>query len=90
MRFKGPTSKTLIFWSNTTTLPAPVIAHLYKNRWQVELFFKWIEQHLRIKKFLGPGENAVEMQVWCAIASYVLIAIVKKVLQLRFSNYTFL
>ena len=76
--------------TNNTTLPAPVIAQLYKNRWQVELFFKWIKQHLRIKKFLGPSENAVKTRVGCAIATYVLIAIVKKELQLKSSLYTFL
>ena len=89
VRFKDPlTGKTLIFLTNNTTLPAPVIAQLYKNRWQVELFFKWIKQHLRIKKFLGTSENAVKTQVWCAIATYVLIAIVKKELQLDASLYT--
>jgi hypothetical protein len=89
VRFKDPnTGKTLIFLTNNTTLPAPVIAHLYKNRWQVELFFKWIKQHLRIKRFLGNSENAVKTQVWCAIATYVLIAIVKKELQLKSSLYT--
>ena len=89
VRFKDPlTGKTLIFLSNNTALPAPVIAQLYKNRWQVELFFKWIKQHLRIKKFLGTSENAVKSQVWCAIATYVLIAIVKKELQLDASLYT--
>ena len=89
VRFKDPLSgKTLIFLTNNTTLPAPVIAQLYKNRWQVELFFKWIKQHLRIKKFLGTSENAVKSQVWCAIATYVLIAIVKKELQLDASLYT--
>ena len=89
VRFKDPeTGKTLILLTNNTTLPAPVIAQLYKNRWQVELFFKWIKQHLRIKKFLGTSENAVKTQVWCAIATYVLIAIVKKELQLESSLYT--
>jgi len=89
VRFKDPeTGKTLIFLTNNTTLPASVIAQLYKNRWQVELFFKWIKQHLRIKKFLGTSENAVKTQVWCAIATYVLIAIVKKELQLESSLYT--
>jgi len=89
VRFKDPlTGKTLIFLTNNTTLPAPVIAQLYKNRWQVELFFKWIKQHLRIKRFLGTSENAVKTQVWCAIATYVLIAIVKKELQLNASLYT--
>ena len=89
VRFKDPMSgKTLVFLTNNTTLPAHVIAQLYKNRWQVELFFKWIKQHLRIKRFLGTSENAVKTQVWCAIATYVLIAIVKKELQLNASLYT--
>lgn len=89
VRFKDPlTGKTLIFLTNNTTLPAHVIAQLYKNRWQVELFFKWIKQHLRIKKFLGTSENAVKSQVWCAISTYVLIAIVKKELHLDASLYT--
>ena len=89
VRFKDPdTGKTLIFLTNNTALPAHVIAQLYKNRWQVELFFKWIKQHLRIKRFLGNSENAVKTQVWCAIATYVLIAIVKKELQLKSSLYT--
>jgi hypothetical protein len=89
VRFKDPeTGKTLIFLTNNTTLPALTIAALYKSRWQVELFFKWIKQHLRIKHFLGNSENAVKTQVWCAVATYVLIAIVKKELQLDASLYT--
>ena len=89
VRFKDPiTGKTLVFLTNNTALPAIVIAQLYKSRWQVELFFKWIKQHLRIKKFLGNSENAVKTQIWCAIATYVLIAIVKKELQLKTSLYT--
>ena len=89
IRFKDPESgKTLIFLTNNTTLPALTIAALYKSRWQVELFFKWIKQHLRIKHFLGNSENAVKTQVWCAVATYVLIAIVKKELQLEASLYT--
>jgi len=89
VRFKDPeTAKTLIFLTNNTALPALTIAALYKSRWQVELFFKWIKQHLRIKKFLGTSENAVKTQVWCAVATYVLIAIVKKELQLDASLYT--
>ena len=80
--------KTLVFLTNNTSLPALTIAALYKSRWQVELFFKWIKQHLRIKRFLGTSENAVKTQVWCAIATYVLIAIVKKELQLDASLYT--
>jgi Domain of unknown function (DUF4372)/Transposase DDE domain len=89
IRFKDPESgKTLVFLTNNTALPALTIAALYKSRWQVELFFKWIKQHLRIKHFLGTSENAVKTQVWCAIATYVLIAIVKKELQLDASLYT--
>jgi Domain of unknown function (DUF4372)/Transposase DDE domain len=89
IRFKDPDSgKTLIFLTNHMALPALTIAALYKSRWQVELFFKWIKQHLRIKHFLGNSENAVKTQVWCAVATYVLIAIVKKELQLDASLYT--
>jgi len=89
VRFKDPeTGKTLIFLTNNTALPALTIAAIYKSRWQVELFFKWIKQHLRIKHFLGNSENAVKTQVWCAVATYVLIAIVKKELQLDASLYT--
>jgi transposase len=91
IRFKDPESgKSLIFLTNNTALPALTIAALYKNRWQVELFFKWIKQHLRIKKFLGNSENAVKTQIWCAVSTYVLIAIVKKELQLEASLYTLL
>ena len=89
VRFKDPESgKTLVFLTNNTNLPALTIAALYKSRWQVELFFKWIKQHLRIKKFLGTSENAVKSQIWCAISTYVLIAIVKKELHLEASLYT--
>jgi len=84
------TGKTLVFITNNKTLPALAIAALYKNRWQVELFFKWIKQHLRIKKFFGTSENAVKAQIWCAIATYVLIAIVKQELKLKSSLYTLL
>ena len=91
IRLKDPTSgKTLVFITNNTTLPAMTIATLYKSRWQVELFFKWIKQHLRIKKFLGTSENAVKTQIWCAVSTYVLIAIVKKELQLKASLYELL
>jgi hypothetical protein len=91
IRFKDPQSgKNLIFLTNNTTLPPLTIAALYKNRWQVELFFKWIKQHLRIKRFLGTSENAVKTQIWCAVSTYVLIAIVKKELQLDASLYTLL
>ena len=91
IRFKDPeTGKTLVFLTNNTTLPALIIAALYKSRWQVELFFKWIKQHLRIKRFLGTSENAVKTQIWCAVSTYVLIAIVKKELHLDASLYTLL
>ena len=91
IKFKDPqTGKVLVFLTNNMTLPALTITALYKNRWQVELFFKWIKQHLRIKKFLGTSENAVKTQIWCVVATYVLIAIVKKELQLKASLYTFL
>src|ERR1700726_3557865 len=91
IRFKDlETGKTLIFLTNQMTLPALTICALYKSRWQVELFFKWIKQHLRIKRFLGNSENAVKTQIWCAISTYVLIAIVKKKLQLDASLYALL
>jgi hypothetical protein len=82
--------KTLVFLTNNTVLPALTVAALYKSRWQVELFFKWIKQHLRIKKFLGTSENAVKTQIWCAVSTYVLIAIIKKELKLEASLYTLL
>ena len=83
IRFKDPESgKTLVFLTNNTSLPPLMIAALYKNRWQVELFFKWIKQHLRIKRFLGTSENAVKTQIWIAVCTYVLIAIAKKRLHL--------
>ena len=91
IRFKDAESgQTLVFLTNNTALPATTIAALYKSRWQVELFFKWIKQHLRIKHFLGNSENAVKTQIWCAISTYVLIAIIKKELQLKASLYTLL
>lgn len=79
-----------MFITNNMTLPALTICARYKSRWQVELFFKWIKQHLRIKHFLGNGENAVKTQIWCAVATYVLIAIVKKELHINASLYTLL
>ena len=89
IRFRDPeTGKTLVFLTNNTTLPALTVAALYKSRWQIELFFKWIKQHLRIKRFLATSENAVRSQIWCAVATYVLIAIVKKELKLDASLYT--
>ena len=89
IRFQDPDSgKTLVFLTNNTSLPPLTIAALYEHRWQVELFFKWIKQHLRIKRFLGTSENAVKTQIWCAVSTYVLIAIVKKELHLDASRYT--
>jgi len=91
IRFKDPaTGKTLVFLTNNTALPATAIAALYKSRWQVELFFKWIKQHLRIKQFYGTSENAVKTQIWIAVSVYVLVAIVKKRLALDASLYTLL
>ncbi|MBI4708488.1 MAG: IS4 family transposase [Candidatus Omnitrophica bacterium] len=83
-------NKTLIFLTNNFTLPALTIAKLYRCRWQVELFFKWIKQHLRIKAFYGTTENAVKTQIWIAISVYVLVAIIKKRLNLHHSLYTIL
>jgi hypothetical protein len=89
IRFHDPeTGKTLVFLTNNTALPPLTIAALYKSRWQVELFFKWIKQHLRIKRFIANSENAVRSQIWCAVATYVLIAIVKKELKLEAPLYT--
>jgi hypothetical protein len=91
IRFKDvETGKTLIFITNQRTLPAATICALYKSRWQVELFFKWIKQHLRIKKFYGTSVNAVKTQIWIAVSVYVLVAIVKKRLALDASLYTLL
>ena len=91
IRFKDPESgKTLVFLTNNFALPAQTICALYKARWQVELFFKWIKQHLRIKKFYGTSENAVKSQIWIAVSVYVLVAIVKKRLNLDASLYTLL
>lgn len=84
------TTKTLVFLTNNFTLPALVIAQLYRCRWQVELFFKWIKQHLRIKRFFGTSENAVKSQIWIAVSVYVLVAIVKKRLQLKPSLFQLL
>lgn len=91
IRFKDPeTAKTLVFLTNNFALPTATICALYKARWQVELFFKWIKQHLRIKKFYGTSENAVKSQIWIAVSVYVLVAIVKKRLNLDASLYTLL
>ena len=79
-----------MFLTNQRTLPAAIICALYKSRRQVELFFKWIKQHLRIKRFYGTSENAVKTQIWIAVSVYVLVAIVKKRLNLDASLYTLL
>ena len=91
IRFKDPeTGKRLVFLSNNFALPALTITKLYRLRWQIELFFKWIKQHLRIKAFFGTTENAVKTQIWIAVSVYVLVAIVKKRLQLSASLYEIL
>jgi len=82
--------QVLVFLTNCFSLPALSIAQLYKCRWQVELFFKWIKQHLRIKAFFGTSENAVKTQIWIAVSVYVLVAIIKKQLKLELSLYTIL
>jgi hypothetical protein len=82
--------KRLVFLSNNFVIPALTVAQLYKSRWQVELFFRWIKQHLRIKRFYGHSQNAVKTQIWIAISVYVLAAIVKKRLGLSVSLYSFL
>jgi len=84
------TNRTLIFLTNNFTLPALTIAQLYRCRWQVELFFKWIKQHLRIKSFYGTTENAVKTQIWIAVSVYVLVAIIKKRLHIDATLYTIL
>jgi len=91
IRFKDPeTGKTLIFLTNHLDLPALTVCQLYKMRWQVELFFKWIKQHLRIKAFYGTSENAVKTQIWIAVCTYVLVAIVRKRLKLEASMHEML
>ena len=84
------TGKRLVFLTNNTKLPARTIADLYRCRWQIELFFRWIKQNLRIKSFFGQSENAVRTQIWIAVTVYVLVAILKKRLQLDASLYTIL
>lgn len=88
--FDAETQKRFVFLTNNFSLPALTIAQLYKCRWQVELFFKWIKQHLRIKKFYGSSENAVKTQIWIAVSVYLLIAIIKKRLKIELSLYTIL
>jgi hypothetical protein len=88
--FDAVTGKRMVFLTNNFTLPALTIAQIYKQRWQVELFFKWIKQHLRIKAFYGTSENAVKTQIWIAVSVYVLVAIVRKRLKLKASLYQIL
>ena len=88
--FDSENQRYLVFLTNNFSLPAITIAQLYKCRWQVELFFKWIKQHLRIKSFFGTSENAVKTQIWIAISVYVLVAIIKKRLNIQHSLYTIL
>jgi hypothetical protein len=89
IRYRDPeTGKALVFLTNQFALPALTICALYRCRWQVELFFKWIKQHLRIKRFYGTSENAVKTQIWIAVSVYVLVAIIKKRLGLEASLYT--
>ncbi len=87
IRFKTDEGKTLVFLANNFVLPALTITELYRCRWQVELFFRWIRRHLRIKSFFGTSENAVKTQVWIAVSVYVLVAIMRKRLDLDASLY---
>jgi len=88
--YDATTGKTFVFLTNNFSLPALTIADLYRCRWQVELFFKWIKQHLRIKAFFGTSENAVKSQIWIAVSVYVLVAIIRKRLNIDASLYTIL
>jgi hypothetical protein len=88
--YDSATEKTLVFLTNNFALPALTITELYRCRWQVELFFKWIKQNLRIKTFYGTSENAVKTQIWIAVSVYVLVAIMKKRLKIEASLYTIL
>lgn len=90
IRIKDAEGKTLVFLTNNTSLSAQTIADLYRSRWQIELFFKWIKQHLRIKSFFGTTENAVKSQIWIAVSVYVLVAIIKKRLNIDASLYEML
>jgi hypothetical protein len=88
--YDAETDKTLVFLTNNFLLPAVTIAQLYKQRWQIELFFKWIKQNLRIKSFYGTSENAVKTQIWIAVSVYLIVAIIKKRLNIQESLYTIL
>ena len=84
------TEKTFNFLTNHFAVSAPTVAELYRYRWQVELFFKWIKQHLRIKSFFGTSENTVKSQIWIAVTVYVLVAVLKKRLSISADLYTIL
>ena len=88
--YDANTQKTFNFLTNHFAVPALTVAELYRYRWQVELFFKWIKQHLRIKSFFGTSENAVKSQIWIAVTVYVLVAVVKKRLSISADLYTIL
>jgi hypothetical protein len=88
--YDSETKKILVFLTNNFTLPPLTICMLYRSRWQIELFFKWIKQDLRIKTFYGASENAVKTQIWIALSVYIIVAIMKKQLNIRASLYTIL
>ncbi len=88
--FDAEKGRSFVFFTNQFTLPALTITELYRYRWRIEVFFKWIKQHLRIKKFFGTSENAVKTQIWIAISTYVLVAIMKKQLKIDLTLYTIL
>jgi len=88
--FDADKDRSFVFLTNQFTLPPIIIAELYRYRWRVEIFFKWIKQHLRIKKFFGTSENAVKTQIWIAVSIYVLVAIMKKRLKIDLTFYTIL
>ena len=90
IKYRDPDGRVLVFLTNDFSLPALMVANLYKGRWQIELFFKWIKQHLRIKAFYGTSANAVKTQIWIAICVYLLVAITKKRLNIEQSLYTIL
>ena len=90
IRYRDAEGRSLVFLTNHMTLPALTVCELYRLRWQVELFFKWIKQHLRIKRFFGTSENAVKTQVWIAVSVYVLVAIIRKRLDLDMSLHSML
>jgi hypothetical protein len=90
IRYRDAEGHTFVFLTNHLSLPALTVCELYRQRWQIELFFKWVKQHLRIKRFFGTSENAVKSQIWIAVAVYVLVAIVRKRLNLRLSLHAML